>query len=266
MIDQSASKFQKTNPAQRVLSFLIEFRQLRNEKTIRDALAKMYELEASDTSEIMRVVGDVWDLPLQLKEYIKQGKSAEDHPLNESVKKIEALLLTLNINGSVQQFLNNYPSDLISTLEAHTYYMNNDSNELISDKNQINSSIEKIDELIDQLSSLGYDQQFTMYCRDRLESVRYALRNIDLLGPKKIIEAVDALFGIAQREIAYNGRSANRKSKEFIHELMLVGNLILLGLNIANATYRLDENADKYILPVTPTVNQRVAADDKSQP
>lgn len=240
-----------TNPAQRAVNFLSEFRSAANEvemkvhsPQVRNALAQMYNLKVSDTSFLMASLSDAWKLPVQIRESISTiglDPSVFEHVMQDLEKVLTAMMLESNSNTVVS----NIPGGLANSLEMISSVLDKDLPEAMLTNDNIEELLQDIANLESEIRSAELDKDFTDYILHRSESIKYALSHYETLGPNEVVLRVDQMFGGVLRQ--YQSLTNTKKKSGLISKLLKVGAAIIFAINAANGSFELSDNIHKFI-------------------
>jgi hypothetical protein len=237
-----------TNPAERALNFIGDFRRSSagtngiRDRRVRHALASMYGLRIGDTSSLMIVLSDAWKLPVQIRESIERiglDSEAFEHVATDLEKTLTAMALDSQAQAIV------IPPNLPASLGMISSILDKDLPEAMLTREKIDELLKSITDLEEEVRAADFDKEFADYILHQADSIKYALSHYETLGPNEVMVRVDQMFGGVLRQ--YSQLRATKKKSSFVSKLVQIGTSIVLAINAANGVFELSDNLSKFI-------------------
>jgi predicted transcriptional regulator len=213
------------NPAGRLFLILKKARSINKQSKMRTAWAEILEVDPKDTTELLRKIGKVNQLPFDIKDRIKSINN-EDHELYlRKLNKVEQALGKLNFNSRWDGFLNIIDDTTVSSLEFI-------SNLLAKENYEKGLSKKEIDELLDltqkfkkELIDSNIPEAVKKFILERLNAIESAIHDYKISGIKPIeIEIERSVGSLFMKRGIYNKEP--KWGKKFINFIIKIAPFI----------------------------------------
>jgi hypothetical protein len=206
------------NSATRLHELITEFKNIKDKKNVRQAIADVFELEDIHCPEVFQYYVSIINLALDVKGRLSAITEINSDLYLRSINNIQNALSTINLNQDLDTFKAKFKSEDLHGLEFISDQLDKiESEENISEE-QLHEFEKKIDKLIDEVRSAELDIEFTHFLVSHLFLIRMSIQNYRFFGSTGLRASLSRVVG----EILLDPGEAtkNEKKRGFISKTL----------------------------------------------
>lgn len=228
----------KPNAAWRLYKFISEFKMAaQNGGDVEHILGAMSGIDSPSTSDLTKMIGEVWQLPEQLRTELETIQGLDTSAFIQVLEQFEIAMTYLALDNAPNGFLSG-----ITGLEASFMMMSamisRDKPEKVLSDNDRQKLVSQLETILKDVKDSSLEEEFKNFVHQRVSSIIYALQRYEVLGSTKIIEEVEKMFGSLVRSLPEISNS--QKKVSLAKKLYAAGAAVLLALNLVNGGLQLD--------------------------
>jgi len=209
-----------SNPATRIHATLSQIRRQKQDAKMRAVWASIFEIEAEDTGEILRL----------LSEFIRQISAAKDKILRvegvrhdlylRPLQRIESAFAQLNLNEQLKGFLTRLGPNTLESLDYTAEFLRERFPAGDLSKKQRDEILKSVEELSACVRDGDINSDLKAHLLEHLERLRRVLLEFELRGPEGLIDVLDMNLGFAVRAHTGQAKPPERKLLKRFGELL----------------------------------------------
>lgn len=182
----------KDNPAGRLLTVLQKSQKIDHAKKMREAWAEIFEVNSGNTSEILRNLGLLHQLPSEIRHQI-YSIDGEEHDLYlDKITRVENALSNINLKARWKSFKETIDEATLTELKFCSKLLSESSEFKTIGKKEREDLLKRIQELKNELSDFNINEDLKVAIFDKLGEIERAIFDYRLTGGVLIKKEVES--------------------------------------------------------------------------
>jgi len=201
-VNKNNSMNRKDNPAGRLLLILQKSQKIDPAKKMREAWAEIFEVDSDNTSEILRNLGLLHQLPSEIRNQV-YSIDGEDHDLYlDKISRVENALSNINLKARWKNFKETIDEATLTELKFCSKLLSKKSEFRTIDKKDREDLLKRIQDLKNEMSDFNINEDLRRAIFDKLSEIERAIFDYRLTGGVLIKKEVEsALANVVVRAL-----------------------------------------------------------------
>lgn len=215
------------NPAGRLFLILKKSQKIGEQKKVREAWAEIFNLDSKNTSEILRKLGEVNQLPARIRNDVNHLDSINHQLHLKKLGVVERALSSINFNSRWQGIKKLLDEATILSIEHCSDLLSQHTNEKVLEENDLDNLRSKIQEFKNELSAYDIDHQLSTLIYDKVSDIERAIFDYELVGTNSVKKEVESAFGsfIVEINVLQKDKKIANKFFDFLTRVSTIAHL-----------------------------------------
>ena len=205
------------NPAGRLVLLLEQALEINDQAKMKEALAKLFDLKEGNQSEILRKLGELQQIPSQIREKV-YSLDVNQELLLEGLKNVERALSSIRFGSQWKIFKKFIDEKTVYSIKVCSDQLSKHAPEQVLTTDELDRLKERVRTFKDQLNEFKVDPELYRFIFEKVDDIERAIFDYNLTGAVLVQKEVESVVGSSffRSELLRKNESTTKKLFEFI--------------------------------------------------